>query len=180
MSKENQIFLKKPVRKRNKRESRKLSFVFYQSIYGPFVFLRAIYRQFILLGIMLAIGAAIFSFYDNIQPLEALLASVSTITTIGFYIPHGNNFLTMNPWESVLLIIMILISVGAGASILQSSINTIVKGDLAKSLAEKKLLQKLKQHVIVLGYTHWGRYVTEKLEELGTRQCNNNKGSSHL
>ena len=167
MSKTNQIFLKKPVRKRGKRESRKLSFVFYQTLYGPIVFLRAVYRQFILLAIMFACGAAIFSFYDQIPPLEALLASVSTITTIGFYVPHGNNFLTMNPWESVLLIIMILISVGAGASILQSSINAIIKGDLAKSLAEKKLLQKLRQHVIVLGYTHWGRYVAEKLEDLG-------------
>ncbi len=73
----------------------------------------------------------------------------------------------MNPSESVLLIIMIVISVGAGASILQSSINTIVKGDLAKSQAEKRLISKLCQHVIVLGYTHWGRYVAEKLEELG-------------
>jgi hypothetical protein len=37
MSKENQIFIKKPVRKRGNRESRKLSFVFYQTLYGPFV-----------------------------------------------------------------------------------------------------------------------------------------------
>jgi len=111
-------------------------------------------------------GAAIYTVYENIPPLNALLASVSTITTIGFYVPNGGDFLTMNPQESVLLIIMIVISVGAGASILQSSINTIVKSDLAKNQVQKKLIHKLNQHVIVLGYTHWGRYVHEKLEEL--------------
>ena len=62
---------------------------------------------------------------------------------------------------------MIVISVGSVASLLQSSVNTITKGDLAKGQAEKKLMQKLKKHVIVLGYTHLGRYVTDKLEDIG-------------
>jgi voltage-gated potassium channel len=167
MTDTDQIFPRNPAKKRGSRESRKLSFIFYQALYGPFVFLKAVYRQIIVLGIMFAWGAAIFSIYEHLPPLGALLASVSTITTIGFYVPNGSNFFTMNPWESLLLIIMIIISVGAGASILQSSINTIIKGDLAKTQAGKKLMHKLKQHVIVLGYTHWGRYVTEKLEELG-------------
>jgi voltage-gated potassium channel len=161
------IFTRTPSKKRGNRESRKLSFLFYHALYGPFAFLKAVYRQLIVLGIMFVWGSAIYSVYESIPPLNALLASVSTITTIGFYVPNGGNFLTMNSQESVLLIIMIVISVGAGASILQSSINTIVKGDLAKIQVQKKLIHKLDQHVIVLGYTHWGRYVHEKLEELG-------------
>ena len=161
------IFVKKATKKRGSRESRKAGFIFYQALYGPFVFLKAIYRQVIILATMFIWGAIIFSIYEQLPPLSALLAAVSTITTIGFYVPNGGNYFTMNPGESVLLIIMIVISVGAGASILQSSINTIVKGDLAKSQAEKRLIRKLCQHVIVLGYTHWGRYVAEKLEELG-------------
>ncbi len=165
MNKTNHVITRRSVRRRGKRESRKLSFIFYQSLYGPSVFLRAVYRQVTILGLMFLWGAVIFSYFEHLPAIGALLASVSTVTTIGFYVPNGSNFFTMNPWEAVLLIIMIVISVGAGASILQSSINTIVKGDLAKIQAERKLLSRLKEHVIVLGYTHWGKYVMEKLEE---------------
>ncbi len=112
-------------------------------------------------------GAGIFSYFDHMPVLGALLAAVSTVTTLGFYGPNNGNLFTINPVEAVLLIIMIVISVGAGASILQGTMNTIAKGDLAKGQAEKKLMTKLKGHVIVLGYTHLGKYVTDKLDEIG-------------
>jgi Trk K+ transport system NAD-binding subunit len=73
----------------------------------------------------------------------------------------------MEPVEAALLITMIVISVGSVASILQSSVNTLAKGDLAKGQVGKRLMKKLKGHVIVLGYTHLGRYVTDKLDEIG-------------
>jgi voltage-gated potassium channel len=38
---------------------------------------------------------------------------------------------------------------------------------MAKSEADKRLISKLKNHVIIYGYTHMGRYVADKLEELG-------------
>jgi Trk K+ transport system NAD-binding subunit len=62
---------------------------------------------------------------------------------------------------------MIVISVAAGASILQSSVNTITKGDLSKGEIEKKLIHKLKDHVIIVGYTSLGKYVADKLDEVG-------------
>jgi voltage-gated potassium channel len=116
---------------------------------------------------MLIWGAGIYSYFDKLPVLGALLAAVSTVTTLGFYSPNNSNLFTMNSAESVLLIIMIVISVGTVASILQTSVNTIAKGDLAKGQAGKKLIKKLRQHVIVIGYTHLGRYVTEKLDEIG-------------
>ena len=112
-------------------------------------------------------GAAIFSHYDHLPFVNALLASVSTITTIGLFVPNGGNFFTINQTESVLLIILIIISVGAGASIVQSSVNTIVNGNLAKDEAEKRMIKRLKKHAIVFGYSHLGRYVSQKLENLG-------------
>ncbi len=39
--------------------------------------------------------------------------------------------------------------------------------NLARSEADRKLISKLKEHVIVFGYTHLGRYVLEKLDDLG-------------
>lgn len=112
-------------------------------------------------------GATVFSYYEHLPLLASILASVSTITTIGLYVPNGGNFLTLNRTEASLLIVMIIVSVGAGASIVQSTVNAAVESTLAKGEAEKRLISRLKNHVIVFGYSHLGVYVSEKLDELG-------------
>jgi Trk K+ transport system NAD-binding subunit len=156
-----------PKRRRKKKQSRKFSFRFYQLLYGPIVFIKEAYQQLVLLTFMIICGAAIFSYYEHLPIISAFLASVSTITTIGLYVPNGGNFFTMNSAEAVLLIIMIIISVGAGTSLLQSSFNALRNGDLAKGAAEERMVKKLKDHAIIMGYSHLGRYVAEKLDELG-------------
>jgi voltage-gated potassium channel len=162
------IFSSTPVKSRNsKKESHKLAFIFYEAFYGPLVFLKTTYRQLLVLGLMFIWGAVIFYYYNGLPWLSSLLASVSTITTIGLYVPNNGNFVTMNHQEAFLLIVMIIVSVGAGASIVQSTINSMVNGDLGKGEAERKLITKLKDHAIVFGYSHLGRYVAEKLDELG-------------
>jgi voltage-gated potassium channel len=154
-------------RRRAARQSHKFSFLFYEAMYGPLAFAKATYRQVMILGAMFVIGALIFSYYNGLPILSAILASVSTITTIGLYVPNGGNFITMPRGEAALLILMIIVSVGAGASIVQSTVSTVVNGDLARGEADKKLIMRLKKHVIVFGYSHLGRYVAEKLDDLG-------------
>jgi len=158
-----------PLRRRTnfKRESRKLSFILYEAFYEPIIFLQTVYRQLIVLAAMFFAGAAIFAHYGDLPPIAALLASVSTITTIGLYVPNGGNFLTLNQTEAVFLIVMIIVSVGAGASILQATVGAFINGDLAKGRVEQKLMERLKNHVIVYGYGHLGKYVVEKLDEIG-------------
>ena len=160
------ILQQKPTRRR-RRESRRLGFIVYEAFYGPGVLIRTVYRQLIVLTTMFVLGAFIFAVFEHLPALDAMLASVSTITTIGLYVPNGGNFLTLNRIEATLLILMIIISVGAGASIVQSTVNSVVNGDIAKSEADKRLISRLKNHVIIYGYTHMGRYVADKLEELG-------------
>jgi len=150
-----------------KRESRKLSFIFYEALYEPIIFMHTVYRQLIVLVGMFLAGAGIFSHYNGLSPIPALLASVSTITTIGLYVPNGGNFYTLNQSEAVLLIFMIIVSVGAAASTVQATVGAFINGDLAKGKVEEKLMQRLKNHVIVYGYGHLGKYVIEKLNELG-------------
>ena len=151
----------------SRRESSKLSYLLYEALYGPSVFVKVVYPQLIILMAMFVSGAAIFSYFEGLPPLDALLASVSTITTIGLYVPNGGNFLTLNRTEAGLLIAMLIVSVGAGASILQDTVGSVVNGELARGEVEKKLIERLKGHVIVFGYGHLGRYVAEKLDEMG-------------
>jgi voltage-gated potassium channel len=157
-----------PVVHRPRRaHSRTWGFLFYQALYAPLVFVRAIYRQLLVLTVMFASGAAVFAYYQHLPTIAAVLASVSTITTIGLYVPNGGNFMTLNSTEAALLIVLILISVGAAASLLQGTVSAVVGGDLARGEAEKALIHRMKGHVIVVGYTHLGRYVAEKLGQLG-------------
>lgn len=136
-------------------------------MYAPLVFLKATYRQLAILVGMFGMGAVVFSYYNGLPPLGAFLASVSTITTIGLYVPNNGNFYNMNQTEEVLLIVMIIVSVGAAASVLQATVNTVVSGDLARGEAERSLIRRMKNHVIIFGYAHLGRYVADKLGEIG-------------
>ena len=150
-----------------KRESRKIGFLLYEAFYRPIMFLKLVHRQLIVLLAMFVWGALIFVHFEQLPFLDALLASVSTITTIGLYVPNGGNFLSLNRTEAGLLIVMIIVSVGAGASIVQDMVSSVVSGELAKGEAEKHLISKLHGHIIVYGFTHMGRYVADKLDEIG-------------
>jgi voltage-gated potassium channel len=116
---------------------------------------------------MFGLGAWIFSFYQHLTLLDALYASVSTITTIGLYVPGNGNLGLVPSSEIALLIVTIIVSVGAAASLLQATVNAVVNGDLARGEAEKSLIKKMKKHAIVFGYAHLGRYVADKLGEIG-------------
>ena len=164
---EEEVILERKNKGRIHKQTRKFSFVFYQAFYGPIAFVKAVYRQVLVLALMFVFGAVIYSYYDHLPTISAFLASVSTITTIGFFVPNGGNFFTLNSDEAVLLIVLIIISVGALASIVQSMVSMLVDGKLAKSEAQKQLMKRLKNHVIVFGYSHLGKYISEKLEELG-------------
>jgi hypothetical protein len=68
-----------------------LGFLLYQAMYAPMVFLKALYRQLILLASMFGLGAWIFMYFDHLPFLTALLASVSTITTIEWQFPQNTS-----------------------------------------------------------------------------------------
>ncbi len=164
---EDEVIFGRHAKGRVHKQTRKFSFAFYQAFYGPIAFVKAVYRQVLVLAAMFVFGAGIFYVYDHLPPVGAFLASVSTITTIGMFIPNGGNFFTINSTEAVLLIVLIIISVGALASIVQSMVSMLVDGKLAKSEAQRQLMKRLRKHVVVFGYSHLGKYVSEKLEELG-------------
>jgi voltage-gated potassium channel len=154
-------------RRRRRQHSRTAGFLLLQVFYAPYILARTIYRELLVLAVMFGLGAVVFAHYEALPPLTATLASVSTITTIGLYVPNGGNFRTLNPDEAILLIVLILISVGAAASLLEGTVSSVLNGDLGRGAADRRLIQRLKDHTIVFGYTHLGRYVAEKLGEIG-------------
>ena len=136
-------------------------------MYAPVFLVKALYKQLVILAAMFGLGSWIFVYYEGLSPLDALYASVSTITTIGLFVPRNGVVSAMPSAEVVLLIATILVSVGAAASFLQGTVNAVVNGDLARGEAERSLIKRMKNHVIVFGYAHLGRYVADKLGELG-------------
>jgi Trk K+ transport system NAD-binding subunit len=163
-AKEERILAERRITVQKRRKN--ISFVLYEYLYKPIVLVKATYKQLVILAMMFVWGAGVFTYFERLPLIPAFLASVSTITTIGLYVPNGGNFLTMNTSEAVLLIIMIIVSVGAGASIVQSAVGAMMTGELAQGEAEKRLISKLKSHVIIFGYNHLGRYVAEKMDEM--------------
>jgi len=148
-----------------KRESRRIGFVVYRIFYGPLLYLRAVYRQVLVLLSLFIIGALIFGYFEQLSPLLALFASVSTVTIIGLFTPNNGNFTTMNKTEGILVMALILASVTSGASVIQGLVG--VAGKDVKEEATKRLVSKLKGHIIVYGYDHMGVYVADELEKAG-------------
>jgi len=134
-------------------------------VYSPFYIIKAIWIQLILLGSMFALGALIFIHYQGLDPLSALLGSVSTITTIGMYSP---NILIMPTLEKVLLIVGIIVSVGSAASLLQATFTVAMKRELLTQTLLTRKVNRMKNHVIIVGYKFLGKYVAESLKSIGS------------
>ena len=158
--------LRSSIKAKEKRESRKLSFLLYRMLYGPLSFVQAGYRQLLILLSMFIFGTWIFFRYEGLPSLLALFASVSTVTTIGLFTPNNGNVYAMNRNEVILIIVLMIVSVGSGASLVQSTVGMAVS-ERGLAAAKTRLVKRLKNHVIVYGYSHMGRFITEKLGEIG-------------
>ena len=132
--------------------------------YGPLIILQRIWVQLLIISIMFIFGAAIFTHYQGLSWLTALLGSVSTITTIGIYSP---DIVTMPNAEKILLIIVIIASVGSAASLLQSLVSSVTKKEFFMNQVDRIKLSTMSNHVIVMGYSFLGKYVAEKLKDMG-------------
>ncbi|MGO9645120.1 MAG: potassium channel family protein [Candidatus Bathyarchaeia archaeon] len=158
--------LRSSIKPKEKRETRKLSFLLYRMLYGPLTFVRAGYRQLLILLSMFIFGTWIFSRYEGLPGLLALFASVSTVTTIGLFTPNNGNVYAMNRNEVILIIVLMIVSVGSGASLVQSTVSMAIS-ERGKAAAQKRLVKRLKKQIIIYGYSHMGKYITQRLEELG-------------
>jgi len=126
----------------------------------PYSVFKHVWKQLLVLSFMIGFGAYVFYYFQKLDPVSALLASVSTISTIGLYAPPITEIPVV---EKFLLIGIILTSVGSAASLVQGVVNSVVKTDLWLDEVQKSKVKYMKGHIIILGYTHIGRYVAERL-----------------
>ena len=131
---------------------------------GPYLVLKRVWVQLLIIALMFVFGAAIFNHYQGLDWLTALLGSVSTITTIGLYSP---NIITMPNPEKILLIIIIIASVGSAASLLQTLVSTVTKKEFFMRQIDEVRVSTMSNHIIVMGYSFLGKYVAEKLKDMG-------------
>ena len=137
-------------------------------LFQPYSVLKHIWKQLLLLSAMIFFGAIVFMTFQALDPLSALVASVSTISTIGFYAPP---LTTMPDLEKALLIIIMIVSVGSAASLVQGIVTSVVKKELWAEDIDKIRIQRMKDHVIVIGYTQIGRFVAQRLIEMNYKFC---------
>ncbi|HZY71041.1 MAG TPA: NAD(P)-binding protein [Thermoplasmata archaeon] len=133
--------------------------------YGPIAILRHEWVQLLTLLAMFTACAVVFWHYQGLDAVTAILASVSTITTIGIYSPVGG-IQSVGPFEKIALIIIFLISVGAAASLVQGVVSRLVNKEVWTEEVLRHEVDRMSGHTIVMGYSHLGRYVAEKLDEL--------------
>jgi voltage-gated potassium channel len=69
--------------------------------------------------------------------------------------------------EKILLIIVIIGSVGSAASLLQSLVSTVTKKEFFMGQLDRIKVSTMSNHIIVMGYSFLGKYVAEKLKEMG-------------
>ncbi|MGC8557422.1 MAG: potassium channel family protein [Nitrososphaeria archaeon] len=137
-------------------------------LFQPYAVIKHIWKQLVLLGAMISFGAAIFMNYQALDPLSAVVASISTISTIGLYAPPLN---TMPSLEKILLIVIMIVSVGSAASMVQGVVTSVIKRELWTEDIDKMRIQRMSGHVIVMGYSQIGRYVAQRLIEMNYKFC---------
>lgn len=139
-------------------------------LYAPGAILRRLWIPITVLLAMFLSSAALFYVErvalqnPTMDFIGALLAAVSTITTIGIYAPPNLVLLPDN--VKVAFIVIFLISVGAAASIVQTVMTQMVNRDLWTEEVLRKEVEKMKDHVIVMGYSYLGQYVGQKLGDM--------------
>jgi voltage-gated potassium channel len=158
------------VRGYRRPKTRSRSRVFLQRdllLYGPLGIFRRIWPQILALAAMFLLCAWVFQYYNGIAMFPTgLLDSVSTITTIGIYAPPFAKVQNSSN-EQIVLIAIFLISVGIAASLVQGVVSQAADRELWTEETLRREVARMKDHVIVMGYSHLGRYAHEKLNELG-------------
>lgn len=114
---------------------------------------------------VIAIGTVGYMYFENMNFLDGIYMTIITISTVGFKEVGKHEF---HATGKIFTIFLILISLGALAYIGTSIIRFIIDGELLhylKTIRVNKRIQKLENHVIVVGYGRNGEQSVTELSE---------------
>ena len=126
-----------------------------------FFFKKKIYTAVFLLFALLTIGIVGFRVVSDYSWIDALYMTVITITTVGFgeVVPLDNE----SKIFTVFLILIIILIIGYALSFITEYILSKNNVDRLKQKKMQKLIDSLKNHIIICGYGRNGKQAARKL-----------------
>ena len=115
---------------------------------APYSVLSRLMPQMAALAIIIAITAYVFTYFQHIDLLSAVYASVGLVTTIGLYTPPLS---AMPSSEKLFLIVLVLASVATYTTIVMNIVSTITRRTVWVDARARWRASHVKDHVIVLG-----------------------------
>jgi voltage-gated potassium channel len=129
--------------------------------------LRDLQRQLIqavlVLVAVVAAGTAGYMLLEGWRFRTALFMSVTTVTTVGYTIPHE-----LSVRGEYFTIALVIAGTGAGLYTLNAILRIAMEGELTGALAERRMrrrVEHMRDHVILCGYGRVGEEVARELRE---------------
>ena len=122
-----------------------------------------------ILVFMLVVGTAGYMFIERWSLVDALWMVAVTLSTIGYGVPHSLSMV-----GQVFTIMLIAVWFGLGTYAVSRLTQAVVEGDFVRALrrrAKERVMRKLKDHFIVVGYGRLGRVVVQELLQMGAKVC---------
>ena len=114
-----------------------------------------------LLVLMIITSIVGFMLIEDFSFVESLYMTVITMSTVGFREVH-----TLSPAGMIFTSLLIVVSFGVFATVITTTTRYIVTGvfsNLYKSNKVKKRIERIEDHVIVVGYGRIGKQIIEEL-----------------
>lgn len=115
---------------------------------APYSVLSRLMPQMAALAVIIAITAYVFIYFQHIDLVSAIYASVGLVTTIGLYTPPIN---AMPDSEKLFLTALVLASVATYTTIVMNIVSTITKRTVWTDARARWRASHVKDHVVVLG-----------------------------
>ncbi|MFP3310034.1 MAG: hypothetical protein RXO27_04480, partial [Acidilobus sp.] len=115
---------------------------------APYSVLSRLMPQMAAIAIIIAITAYVFMYFQHIDLVSAIYASVGLVTTIGLYTPSLN---AMPSSEKLFLTVLVLASVAIYTTIVMNIVSTVTKRTVWIDARARWRASHVKDHVIVLG-----------------------------
>ncbi|MGC9183143.1 potassium channel family protein [Caldisphaera sp.] len=121
---------------------------FLEIIFAPYSIISRIFPQIIAIAIVIIATSEIFIYYQHLDIISAIYASVGLITTIGLYTPSLNE---MPPLEKILLTILVASSVAIYTTLITGIIITLSRKTIWIDARARWRAAHMKDHIIILG-----------------------------